>query len=100
MPELADGSHVSCRTVIVATGVSCRRLTIPQVEAPFRRWAVLQRRGHRSARAVGQPVFIVGGVNSAGQAAIHLADFAREFTLVVPPFIRLVRTRAGAADLC
>jgi thioredoxin reductase (NADPH) len=80
---LADGSHVSCRTVIVATGVSYRRLAIPQVEALVGAGVFYGAASTEAAALAGQPVFIVGGANSAGQAAIHLAEHAREVTLVV-----------------
>jgi thioredoxin reductase (NADPH) len=78
-----DGTAVTGRSVIVATGVSYRRLDIPELER-------LQGRGVFYGAAVaeapsmaGKSVVVVGGGNSAGQAAIHLADFASHVTMLV-----------------
>jgi thioredoxin reductase (NADPH) len=81
--ELADGGPVSCRTVIVATGVSYRKLAIPHLETLIGAGVFYGAAGTEAAALAGQPVFVVGGANSAGQAAIHLAEYAREVTLVV-----------------
>jgi thioredoxin reductase (NADPH) len=81
--ELTSGVSVRARASIAASGVHYRRLEAPGVdelmgagvfygsspsEAPF----------YRDGR-----VFVVGGANSAGQAALHLAGYARKVTMVV-----------------
>lgn len=80
---LSDGSSVRARCVIVATGASYRRLGVPSLEA-------LQGRGVFYGAAVteapamrGRHVFVAGGANSAGQAALHLARYADRVTLLV-----------------
>jgi len=81
--RLADGSQVSCQALLVATGVEYRKLDLPDAdrlagsgiyyggattEAPFYR---------------GERVAVMGGGNSAGQAAVYLARFAEHVTVLV-----------------
>ncbi len=81
--RLAGGSEVRARVVVLATGIEWRRLGVPGVEAflgagVFYGAAVSESRAMRD-----QDVFIVGAGNSAGQAALHLARYARTVTLLV-----------------
>ncbi|GAA1860048.1 FAD-dependent oxidoreductase [Actinomadura bangladeshensis] len=81
--RMADGSEVSARAVLIATGVDWRRLDVPGLNALvgagiFYGMAVGESRAMRD-----QDVFIVGAGNSAGQGALHLAKHARTVTLVV-----------------
>jgi thioredoxin reductase/ActR/RegA family two-component response regulator len=76
---LSDGGTVATRTVLVATGASWRRIGVPELEA-------LTGRGvfYGAAPAMrGRHVFIVGGGNSAGQAAVHLSRYADQVTVLV-----------------
>ena len=91
---LADGKELSARTVIVATGVSYRRLGVPELEAlngvgVFYGAATTEARGLQ-----GQEVYVVGGANSAGQAAMHLSKYASNVTLLV----RSGSLEAGMSD--
>jgi thioredoxin reductase (NADPH) len=80
---LDDGSEVRARTILIATGVSYRRMGIDSVEALIGR-GVFYGSGTSEARAMaGEPVFIVGGANSAGEAAIHVARHAGRVTVLV-----------------
>jgi thioredoxin reductase (NADPH) len=80
---LRDGSQVRSRAVIIATGVSYRRLGIAELE-PFTGAGVFYGASTIEAQAVaGQPVFVVGGGNSAGQAALHLSKYAGQVTILV-----------------
>ena len=80
---LKDGSQVRSRAVIIATGVSYRRLGIAELES-FAGAGVFYGASTIEAQAVaGKPVFVVGGGNSAGQAALHLARYAEQVTLLV-----------------
>jgi thioredoxin reductase (NADPH) len=80
---LGDGSEVRSRAVIVATGVSYRRLGIPSLDA-LTGAGVFYGAAASEARAMtGQQVFVVGGANSAGQAAVHLARYAAQVTVLV-----------------
>jgi thioredoxin reductase (NADPH) len=79
----ADGAELSCRALLVATGVSYRLLDVPGA-------AELAGAGLYYGAAISevlavqdQDVFVLGGGNSAGQAAMYLARFARSVTLLV-----------------
>jgi thioredoxin reductase (NADPH) len=81
--ELADGTALSARAVVIATGVAYRTLEVPTLE-PFQGVGVFY--GAAMAEAhnlVGANACVVGGGNSAGQAAMHLAQFADRVTIVV-----------------
>jgi thioredoxin reductase (NADPH) len=80
---LSDGQQVRSRTVVVATGAEWRRLGVDSLEALQGR-GVFYGAAVSEARAMtGKDVFVLGGGNSAGQAAIHLARFARQVTILV-----------------
>jgi thioredoxin reductase (NADPH) len=79
---LADGEHVTARAVVLATGVTYRQLDTPGV-ADLIGAGVFY--GSAMSEAPGlkdQDIFIVGGGNSAGQAAIYFAKSARSVTLL------------------
>ena len=78
-----EGGVIGARSVLVSCGVSYRRLGVPPLEA-LTGLGVYYGAATSVAREMeGRDVFIVGGGNSAGQAAIHLARFARSVTIVV-----------------
>ncbi|HSU54822.1 MAG TPA: FAD-dependent oxidoreductase [Candidatus Dormibacteraeota bacterium] len=80
---LSDGGEVGCRALLIATGIAFRKLEVPGLDkltgagvyyyAPMSD-AFSYRDGH---------VFIVGGANSAGQAAMYFSRFARQVTMLV-----------------
>jgi thioredoxin reductase (NADPH) len=81
--SLSDGSLVRSRTVVVATGAEWRRLGVDSLEALQGR-GVFYGAAVSEARAMtGKNVFVLGGGNSAGQAAVYLARFARQVTILV-----------------
>ena len=78
-----DGGDVRARAVVVSTGVTYRKLRVPTVEA-FVGLGVYYGSAMTAAREMeGYEVVVVGGGNSAGQAAIHLARFAESVTILV-----------------
>jgi thioredoxin reductase len=80
---LSDGGTLSARSVVITTGASYRRLGVPSVEAMVGR-GVFYGAGVAEAPAMrGREVFVVGGGNSAGQAAMHLARWAARVTILV-----------------
>ncbi|HEU4385225.1 MAG TPA: FAD-dependent oxidoreductase [Anaeromyxobacteraceae bacterium] len=80
--ELSDGRQIEARAVVIATGARYRKLEVPAVER-FDGAGVLYS-GPLDPRMVqDRPVAVVGGGNSAGQAALHFARHARKVTLVV-----------------
>jgi thioredoxin reductase len=81
--HLSDGSTLTARTVTITTGATYRRLGVPALEDLQGR-GVFYGAGVSEAPAMrGQKVFIIGGGNSAGQAALHLAKWAAQVTILV-----------------
>lgn len=79
----ADDEVARARCVVLATGVSYRRIGIKTLES-LEGAGVFYGASASEARALsGRDVFVVGGGNSAGQAAMHLSRFARRVTLLV-----------------
>jgi thioredoxin reductase (NADPH) len=81
--ELSDGSRATAAAVVLATGIAYRRLGIPELEelagtGVFYGASVSEARAHS-----GQQVYVVGGGNSAGQAAVHLGRYAARVTILV-----------------
>jgi thioredoxin reductase (NADPH) len=79
----ADGTEVEARAVVLAPGVTWRRLGVPALEAHVGRGVFYGAAGSEARALAGQDVFVVGAGNSAGQAALHLARYARAVTMVV-----------------
>jgi thioredoxin reductase (NADPH) len=81
--SMSDGSVVRGRTVVVATGVDYRRLDVPELEALIGRGVFYGAAVSEAPSMTGQDVAVIGGGNSAGQAALHLARYAKHVTLLV-----------------
>ncbi|MFC6644555.1 FAD-dependent oxidoreductase [Granulicella cerasi] len=81
--ELDGGQRVSTRTVILATGVDWRRLQADGIDPLIGRGVLYGASRTEAATVQGKDVFIVGGGNSAGQAAMFFANYAKSVTLVV-----------------
>lgn len=81
--ELADGREVSSHVVLLASGVQYRRLNIPGAERLTGRGIYYGAALVEAAACKGEDVHIVGGANSAGQAALHFAGFASKVTMLV-----------------
>jgi thioredoxin reductase (NADPH) len=80
---LADGSEIATRAVVLATGASYQRLGIPSLESLVGA-GVFYGGGITEAQSMdGQHVYVIGAGNSAGQAAVHLAKYTRQVTMVV-----------------
>lgn len=81
--SMNDGSQVRGRSVVIATGVDYRRLDVPELESLVGRGVYYGAAVSEAPSMSGQDVYVVGGGNSAGQAALHLARYARRVTLLV-----------------
>ena len=80
---LSDGSTLASRAVVVTTGATYRRLGVPALEDLHGR-GVFYGAGVSEAPAMrGRKVYVIGGGNSAGQAAMHRSKWAEQVTLVV-----------------
>jgi thioredoxin reductase (NADPH) len=80
---LSNGSEIVARAVIAATGVDYRRLGIPSLDRLVGAGVFYGAAGAEAPAMAGEEVYVVGGANSAGQAALHLAGFAKRVTLLV-----------------
>lgn len=80
---LSDGRCVSASAVILAGGASYRRLDVSSLEALSGAGVYYGGPASEAHALGGQEVYVVGGGNSAGQAALHLARYARRVTVVV-----------------
>lgn len=81
--RLADGTDVSCLALLIATGVQYRRLEMPGIERLTGMGVYYGGALSEAISTRGEEVYIAGGANSAGQAAIHFAKYARQVTLIV-----------------
>ena len=81
--RLSDGGILAARSVIIATGVTYRRLGIPALEELQGRGVFYGTAASEAPAMRGRKVFVAGGGNSAGQAALHLAKWARQVTILV-----------------
>ncbi len=81
--RLGDGGELSCQVLLIATGVSVRRLEAPGVETLTGAGVYYGVAVSEAAHYKGQDVVVVGGANSAGQGVMFLSRFARAVTLVV-----------------
>ena len=89
---LADGGEISCHALVIASGVQWRKLDVPGI-AHLQGAGVYYGAGSTEAISCrDEDVYIVGGANSAGQAAIHFARYARNVVM-------LVRGRSLAATM-
>ena len=81
--KLVDGSEISCHALMVATGVQWRRLNAPGIDR-LQGAGVYYGGGATEALACkGEIVYVVGGANSAGQAAMNFARYAERVIILV-----------------
>lgn len=78
-----DGSEIEARAVVVATGVSYRLLTADGLSAHTGRGVYYGASASDAQSTTGDDVYVVGAANSAGQAALHLAEYASRVVLLV-----------------
>jgi thioredoxin reductase (NADPH) len=80
---LADGSELRARSVLCATGVEWRRLDVDGVDRLLYAGVYYGAAASEAPGVRDKDVFILGGGNSAGQAAMHFAGWARSVTILV-----------------
>ncbi len=80
---LEDGTRIVARASICATGIEYRRLGLPEAERFLGAGVYYGAGASEAALTKGEDVYIVGGGNSAGQAAMHFAGFAKRIFIVI-----------------
>jgi thioredoxin reductase (NADPH) len=81
--KLAEGNDIGCKVLLIATGVAYRKLDVPGVERLQGRGVYYGSAMTEAMACAGQDVYIVGGANSAGQAAMYFSKYARRVVMLV-----------------
>ena len=81
--KLADGSEISCHALLVATGVQWRRLEAPGIDKLQGSGVYYGGGATEALSSKGETVYVVGGANSAGQAAMNFAKYAERVVILV-----------------
>jgi thioredoxin reductase (NADPH) len=81
--KLRDGNEISCHALLIASGLSWKRLNIPGIERLQEAGVYYGASMTEASLCSGEDVFVVGGANSAGQAAVYFARFAKSVTMLV-----------------
>jgi thioredoxin reductase (NADPH) len=81
--HLQDGSTVTCKALVIATGVAYRKLTAEGLDPLIGAGVYYGTSNIEAANHRDQPMFVVGGGNSAGQAALFLSRFTDSVTILI-----------------
>jgi thioredoxin reductase (NADPH) len=81
--KLEDGSEISCHVLLVATGVSYRKLDVPGIEQLTGAGIYYGAAMSEAMSCRDEHVYLIGGANSAGQAAMHFSRYAGKVTMLV-----------------
>jgi thioredoxin reductase (NADPH) len=81
--KLADNSESSCHALVISTGVSYRKLDMPGIEKLNGSGVYYGATITEAINSEGEDVYVVGGANSAGQAAIYFSKYARRVVMLV-----------------
>ena len=81
--KLAEGTDIGCKVLLIATGVSYRKLDVPGAERLQGCGVYYGSAMTEAMSCQGEDVYIVGGANSAGQAAMYFSKYARRVVMLV-----------------
>src|SRR5262252_867939 len=81
--KLADGNEISCHALLIATGVQWRRLQAPGIDKLQGAGVYYGGGATEALSCQGEIVYVVGGANSAGQAAMNFARYAERVVILV-----------------
>ncbi len=81
--KLAAGSDIGCKALLIATGVAYRKLDVPGAQRLQGCGVYYGSATTEAQECQGEDVYIVGGANSAGQAAMYFSKFARQVVMLV-----------------
>src|SRR5260221_4285507 len=80
---LSDGAEIGCRALLIASGIAYRKLDCPGLEKLNGAGVYYYAPMSEAFSYKDGEVYIVGGANSAGQAAMYFSKFARQVTMLV-----------------
>ncbi len=80
---LDDGSEIISRSIVITTGVDYRKLEVPGIDQFTGAGIYYGAAMTEAAACKDKPVYIIGGGNSAGQAAMYLSKFAKQVNIVI-----------------
>jgi len=81
--KLDGGDLIAARAILLATGVDWHRIEIPGMDHLLGRGVLYGASRHEAYAVAGKKIFLIGGGNSAGQAAIHFSGYAAEVVMLV-----------------
>ena len=81
--KLADGSEISCHALMIASGVQWRKLEAPGIDRLQGAGVYYGGGATEALSCQGEKVYVIGGANSAGQAAMNFAKYAESVVMVV-----------------
>src|ERR1700686_4989536 len=81
--KLADGSEISCHALMIASGVQWRKLDAPGIDRLQGAGVYYGGGATEAISCAGETVYVIGGANSAGQAAMNFARYAEKVVLLV-----------------
>jgi thioredoxin reductase (NADPH) len=81
--ELGDGSHVNAKSIVVATGVAYAKLQVPGIENFTGAGVYYGSAAVEASACRNEIIYIVGGGNSACQAAMYMCNFAKEVNILI-----------------
>jgi thioredoxin reductase (NADPH) len=81
--RFGDGTEISCHSVLIASGVQWRKLDVPGAERLTGAGVYYGAAMSEALSCKDEDVYIVGGANSAGQAAMHFSQYARRVIMIV-----------------
>jgi len=81
--KLAGGNDIGCKVLLIATGVSYRKLDVPGAESLQGRGVYYGSAMTQALSSKDEEVYIIGGANSAGQAAMYFSRYARRVVMLV-----------------
>lgn len=81
--KLADSSEINCHALLLSTGVYWRRLTLPGCDRLTGRGIYYGAAKTEALSCQGEDIYLVGGANSAGQAAMYFSKYAAKVTMLV-----------------
>ncbi len=81
--KLAEGNDIGCKVLLIATGVSYRKLDVPGAERLQGSGVYYGSAMTQALSSKDEDVYIIGGANSAGQAAIYFSKYARRVVMLV-----------------